>query len=125
MPELIDIDPIVICPNKLKCTKRRATVKSPDMIRVQPIVRCPGKLKCPSTIRPRSPRSCRGRSCSKSRGYSPSYKSRGYSPSYQRHSPKYKRGISPIFKGIYSPTMYNRGRSPSLCHGGIIIIPRN
>lgn len=128
MPELIDIDPIVICPNSLKCTKRKATVKSPNMIRVQPIVRCPGKLKCPPSYRPRSPRSCRGRSCSKSRGHGPSSKSRGYSPSYKPrgHSPKlYKRGISPIFKGMYSPTMYNRGRSPSLCHGGIIIIPRN
>ena len=110
MPELIDIDPIVICPNSLKCTKRRPTVKSPDMIRVQPIVRCPDKLKCPPSIRPRSP-SCRGRSCSKR---SPTYKSRG------RHgSPR------PIFKGLYSPNLYTRGRSPSLCHGGIIIIPRN
>jgi len=119
MPELIDIDPIIICPNSMKCTKRKATVKSPNMVRVQPIVRCPEKLKCPPTIRHRSPSfyrkpGCQGRSCSKSRGRSPSFKSRGRSPTLYR-----RRSVSPIFKGLTG------GRSPSLCHGGIIIIPRN
>lgn len=103
MPELIDIDPIIICPNNLKCTKRKATVKSPNMVRVQPIVRCPEQLKCP-----------------------PTFKSRG--------------NRSPIFSPLGSPSLYRSGRrsspnfhragrhnsrSPSLCHGGIIIIPRN
>lgn len=122
MPELIDIDPIIICPNTMKCTKRKPTVKSPDMIRVQPIVRCPEKLKCPPSFRqnykPRSP-GCSGGSCvsptgyKSRRGYSPSYKLTGYSPT------GYKlRG--------YSPTGYKlRGYSPSLQHGGIIIIHRN
>ena len=137
MPELIDIDPIIICPNSMKCTKRKATVKSPNMVRVQPIVRCPEKLKCPPTIRHRSPSfyrkpGCQGRSCSKSRGRSPSFKSRGRSPSFKSRgrSPSFKsrgrsptlyrrRSVSPIFKGLTG------GRSPSLCHGGIIIIPRN
>jgi hypothetical protein len=128
MPNLIDIDPIIICPNKLKCTKRKATVKSPNMVRVQPIVRCPDKLKCPPSSKSR-----RGRSPTyKSRGYSPSSKSRGYSPK-RGHSPTFKsrgyspkRGISPIFKRPHSPRMYNRGcGSPLLQHGGIIIIPRN
>lgn len=57
MPRMIDIDPVLMCPNSMKCTRRRPTINSPNMLRVDPIVRCPDSFRCPRSPRPfRRPR---------------------------------------------------------------------
>ena len=59
---MIDIDPVIMCPNDMKCSRRGRGMKSPNMLKVKPIVRCPSSVGCPRRS-PRGPRRSPRRSC--------------------------------------------------------------